>query len=197
MPAQAYEFQGSYSSYYVTLGLFLMTAPGLWSLIKRAPKAAVKRQTFEIDGPKVEGAKPLDDVARGVAAYFLKYNYNVAGTGEVITFEGTYQASKSQAFAITTYTLFSLASIALVLSIVVPDVGNWWYSMVLLSPLAGYYYWSNGDRQEQVKVKMVTADDEMTTDIIVEGDKEELERFAFELGFVEKGKVRVKGVLEG
>jgi hypothetical protein len=36
----------------------------------------------------------------------------------------------------------------------------------------------------QFKVKMVTADDEKTTDITVEGDKEEIERF---------WKVRSKG----
>lgn len=43
---------------------------------------------------------------------------------------------------------------------------------------------------------MVTADDEKTTDILVEGDKEEIERMRQELGFWEKGKVYVKGVLE-
>jgi hypothetical protein len=31
--------------------------------------------------------------------------------------------------------------------------------------------------EPQVRVKMVTADDEMTTDIILEGDIEEIERF--------------------
>ena len=49
---------------------------------------------------------------------------------------------------------------------------------------------------EQVKVKMVTADDDMTTDVIVEGDKEEIERMRRDLNLVEKGKVYVKGILE-
>lgn len=31
-------------------------------------------------------------------------------------------------------------------------------------------------RQEEVRVKMVTADDDSTTDITVEGDEEELDR---------------------
>lgn len=43
---------------------------------------------------------------------------------------------------------------------------------------------------------MVTSDDEMTTDILVEGDKEEIERMRDELGLWEKGKVYVKGILE-
>ena len=32
-------------------------------------------------------------------------------------------------------------------------------------------------RQEEVKVKMVTSDDDLTTDITLEGDEEELDRF--------------------
>ena len=47
-----------------------------------------------------------------------------------------------------------------------------------------------------LQVKMVTADDEQTTDIVVEGDDEEAERLRKELGFAEKGKVYVKGLLE-
>ena len=47
-----------------------------------------------------------------------------------------------------------------------------------------------------MKVKMVTADDDMTTDIIVEGDVEEIERMRRDLNLVEKGTVYVKGILE-
>jgi len=54
----------------------------------------------------------------------------------------------------------------------------------------------NAGRKEQVKVKMVTADDDMTTDVIVEGDVEEIERMRRDLNLVEKGKVYVKGILE-
>lgn len=50
--------------------------------------------------------------------------------------------------------------------------------MCLVSPLAGSYYLSRGTRNEQCRVKMVAADDESTVDIIVEGDQEELDRFA-------------------
>jgi len=46
------------------------------------------------------------------------------------------------------------------------------------------------------QVKMVTADDEQTTDILVEGDKEEIDRMTKELQLMEKGKIYVKGLLE-
>lgn len=53
------------------------------------------------------------------------------------------------------------------------------------------------DAQEAVvQVKMVTADDDSTTDIVIEGDQEEVTRMSKELQLVEKGKVYVKGLLE-
>lgn len=43
---------------------------------------------------------------------------------------------------------------------------------------------------------MVTSQDELITEIIVEGDEEELDRFRKELNYMEKGKIYVKGLLE-
>lgn len=190
--------EGGFSrqSYYVTLGLFVLTLPGLWSLIKRSAKAKIRRRTYEVDGPAREGAMPLDSRAKQIAQHFAKYNYQIGATGEVITFVGKYQASTSQALSLVLYTFFSLGSAALVLSIQFPDVGSWWYAMTIVSPLAGYYYFQNGNREEEVKVKMVTADDETVTDIVCEGDEEELDRLSKELNLSEKGKVKVKGIFE-
>ncbi|KAG2489011.1 hypothetical protein HYH03_012450 [Edaphochlamys debaryana] len=183
------------NSLYVTLILFLMSVPGIYSLVKRAPSATKKRMTFEVLGPASEGAMSLDDRARQIFGYFKRYNYSVKATGEVITFEGIYAADKGQAAALVFYVFFGMASVALVLSILVPSVGNWWYGLTAVSPAAYFYYMQKGTRAEEFKVKMVTSDDEKTTDIVVEGDKEEIERFWKELGLVEKGKVLVKGML--
>ncbi len=44
-------------------------AAGLWSLVKRAPKASIKRKVFEVPGPKAEtDVVPLDVRARQVLA---------------------------------------------------------------------------------------------------------------------------------
>ena len=42
----------------------------------------------------------------------------------------------------------------------------------------------------------MTSDDDKMTDIIVEGDEEELDRFSKELQLQEKGKIYVKGIME-
>ena len=145
------------------------TTPGLWSLVKRAPKSKVKRKTFEVAGPAVAGALPLDARAKQIFAHFKKYNYEVASTGDVIKFVGNYRAEPSQAAALGLYTLVGLASTALVLSITFPALGNWWYALCLVSPASSAYYMAKADRTEEVRVKMVTSDDDAVTDIVVEG----------------------------
>ena len=50
-------------------------------------------------------------------------------------FEGTIVPSRSQAAFLVFCTALSLLSVALVLSIAVPAVGDYWYSLVGLSPL--------------------------------------------------------------
>ncbi|KAL6751984.1 hypothetical protein V8C86DRAFT_3029841 [Haematococcus lacustris] len=195
--SMANPFAGVQSnSLYVTMALFLMCVPGIWSQVKRAPVANKKRKTFEVDGPKRANAMPVRDRAKQIVTYFKKYNYEVKEMGEVITFAGLYKADRGQAAAVTFYTFVGMASIALVLSTIMPESGNWWYALTLLSPAAWFYYFQKGERVEEVRVKMVTADNEETTDITVEGDIEEITRFSKELDLVEKGMVRVKGLLE-
>ena len=43
--------------------------------------------------------------------------------------------------------------------------------MCLVSPAAGTYYYKNAERTEEFRLKMVTSDDELTTDIVVEGER--------------------------
>ena len=57
-----------------------------------------------------------DDRARQIFQYFKKYNYEVKGTGEVITFSGLYASSNGQAAAVTFYTFISKYS---------PSEGRW------------------------------------------------------------------------
>jgi len=185
-------FQGSYN---VTLGLFVFALPGLWSLVKRSTKSKVVRKTFTVPGPAREGAEPLDELARRVSTYFKNNNYRVKEAGETITFEGAIAASRGQAAALTFYAFVGLLCTGLVVSIAVPSIGDNAYYAVLLSPGAGYYYTANAERKEEVEVKIVTSDDDMETDIVIQGDTEEVERFWKVLGLKEKGMVYVEGVL--
>eukprot|EP00898_Chlorokybus_atmophyticus_P001036 jgi/Chlat1/1933/Chrsp153S02257 len=181
------------ASYWTALGLFALSLPGLWSLIKRSTKSKVKRRVFQVDGPSM---KPLKSLARDISTFFLSNNYRVAEAGETIVFEGNVAPSRGQAAFLTFCAFMGLGSTALVLSIAQPAIGSNAYYLTLFSPLAGGYYWQRASRKEQMRVKMITADDDSTTDVVVEGDEEEIERFRKTLQFMEKDKVYVKGILE-
>jgi len=188
-----------YSNYslYFTLFLYVLSLPGLYSLVTRSVKVKTVQKTYDIPGPANPTAKPVRQTAAEVMAYFKAMNYEVATAEEVITFKGMIGKSKSQAAFLTFCTFMGLGSLALVLSILSPDVvGAKAYAITLFSPYAGIFYWNNAQRIDEVKIKMETSDDEQLTSIIAEGGKEDLERFAKRLGFLEKGKVYQKGIFD-
>ncbi|KAI3462587.1 hypothetical protein Pfo_019250 [Paulownia fortunei] len=165
----------SLASYYTSLGLFIISVPGLWSLIKRSIKSKV---------------------AGEILSFFTRNNFAVSDRGETVTFEGMMVPSRGQAALLTFCTCISLASVALVLTITFPDVGNNWFWLTILSPLAGVYYWTKASRKEQIKVKMMVADDGTLSEIIVQGDDQQVEQMRKELQLSEKGMVYVKGIFE-
>jgi hypothetical protein len=128
-------------------------------------------------------------------------NYKITDASEVIVFEGTQAPLAGRAAFLTACTFICLASLALVLTIFEQQafgggLGNIWYAATLAAPLAGKYYLENAERTDQVSVKIVTEDDEMTAEIVVQGDDEEVERFQKTLDLREKGMIYVKGILE-
>eukprot|EP00250_Pteridium_aquilinum_P011673 c20232_g1_i1 orf=51-869(+) len=198
IPAIADNSEGGYSqaSYYTSLGLFVLSAPGIWSLIKRSTKSKIVKKTFTVPGPLAERGKAPNQVAGEITSFLTRKNFVVTDRGETVTFEGTIVPSRAQAALLVFCTCISLGSIALVLTITVPDIGDKWYWLSALSPLAGVYYWTRASRKEQIKVKMILADDETSTEVILQGDDEEIDMLRRELGLMEKGMVYVKGILE-
>lgn len=183
-------------SLYFTLALYVLTLPGLFSLVTRSVKVKAVQKTYDLPGPANPTAKPLRQTAGEVMAYFKAMNYEATTAEEVITFKGMMGRSNSQAAFLTFCTFMGLGSLGLVLSILLPDLGAKAYLLCLLSPYAGIYYWNNAQREETVKVKMETSDDEQITTIVVEGGKEDLERFSKTLNLPERGKVYVKGIFD-
>lgn len=183
----------SMASYYTSLGLFVISVPGLWSLIKRSVKSKIVKKTFTGEG---EGTKVPNQVAGEILSFFTRNNFVVSDRGETITFEGMMVPNRGQAALLTLCTCISLASVALVLTITVPDIGNNWFWLTSLSPLAGAYYWKRASRKEQIKVKMVVADDGNLSEIIVQGDDQQVEQMRKDLQLREKGMVYVKGIFE-
>ncbi|KAI3666072.1 hypothetical protein L6452_44710 [Arctium lappa] len=191
--AEAASVGYSSASYYTSLGLFVISVPGLWSLIKRSVKSKVVQKTFIIEEENNRGP---NQVAGEILSFFTRNNFLVLDKGETITFQGMMVPSRGQAALLTFCTCISMASVALVLTITVPDVGNNWFALTLLSPLAGAYYWKRASRKEQIKVKMTVAEDGTLSEIIVQGDDQQVDQMRKELQLTEKGMVYVKGIFE-
>ncbi|KAL4361222.1 hypothetical protein GQ457_04G033740 [Hibiscus cannabinus] len=101
--------------------------------------------------------------------------------------------NRGQAALLTFCTCISLA---LVLTITFPDVGNNWFRITVLSPLAEAYNWKRASRKEQIKVKMLVADDGTVSEVVVQGDDQQVYQMRKELELSEKGMVHVKGLFE-
>ncbi|KAK8693277.1 hypothetical protein V6N13_070868 [Hibiscus sabdariffa] len=104
--------------------------------------------------------------------------------------------NRGQAALLTFCTCISLASVALVLTITFPDVGNNWFWITVLSPLAGAHYRKRASRKEQIKVKMLVANDGTVSKVVVQGDDQQVYQMRKELELSEKGMVYVKGLFE-
>lgn len=175
------------------------------------------QRIYDLPGPANPTAKSTRQLAAEVMAYFkalnyevmcsyllfvrylliiLRYRIQVTAAEEVITFRGVMGRSNSQAAFLTFCTFMGLGSLALVLSVLFPDIGAKAYALTLLSPYAGIYYWNNAQRVDEVVVKLETSDDDQVNTIIAQGGKEDLERFAKSLNLPERGKVYIRGLFE-
>jgi hypothetical protein len=128
IPGTSGEVTYSRASYYVILGLYLTSFPGLWSVIKRSTSAKIKRKTYVSKGGNDPEGKALRVQAGEIMAYMKANNYEVVDAGETITFRGIVQRSTSQAFFLVFCAAVGLASLALVLQIQFQSLGKYFES---------------------------------------------------------------------
>merc|ERR1719201_2295642 len=118
------DVPGSSLSLYFTLALYLLTLPGLYSLVTRSVKTKLVQKVYDVPGPANPTAKTTRQTAAEIMAYFKAMNYEVAAAEETITFKGVMGQSKSQAYFLTFCTFMGLASMALVISVIFQDLGS-------------------------------------------------------------------------
>jgi hypothetical protein len=102
-----------------------------------------------------------------------------------IIFEGLVRPSWFLAIFLTLLTAVGLLCLALVLSMLVPQNGQWFLGLVILSPLTGLFYWQRARRIEQVSLKLEAAIDSVTQPqsiITVRGHRDELATLKQSLG---------------
>ena len=164
-----------------TFLLTLLLAVGLFFFIK----ASVKDRTEKV---KLVSEQAEDVLATELKAYFSQRFYRVAAVDEPnhqVTFEGLVRPSWFLAIFLTMLSAVGMLCLGLVLSMLVPARGGLFLLLVLVSPLAGIFYWKKAGRSEQVSLKLegLTLEGNQTQSLItVRAHRDELAAMQKALG---------------
>lgn len=133
-----------------TLLLTVLLAVGLFFFIR----ASVKDRTQQV---QLFCEQAEDDLIVQLEQYFTQRAYRVAalhpGQNQV-TFEGIVQPSIFLAVFLTILATSGTLCLALVLSMLVPNLAQSFLGLVLFAPLAGVFYWQKARRSEQVSIQV-------------------------------------------
>ena len=113
--------------------------------------------------------------------YFTDRAYRIAAVDrdtDIITFEGLVRPSVFLALLLTGLAAVGAMCLSLVLAMLLPDIGNLFLVLLLVAPLAGWFYWEGSTRTEQVRLKVEVLDGEPSlTSIKISGHRDELAIF--------------------
>lgn len=133
-----------------TFLLTLLLLVGLFFFIR----ASVKDRTQTV---KLVSDLPEESLAGQLQQYFSQRAYkliDVDSESNQIAFEGIVRPSIFLAVFLTILAAIGTLSLSLVLSILLPDLAIAPLLLVVLSPLAGVFYWRNAKRPEKVLLRV-------------------------------------------
>ncbi len=133
-----------------TFMLTLLLAVGLFFFIK----ASVKPRIEQV---KLASESAQESLLTELQQYFAQRAYRVAAVDAPnykVTFEGFVRPSWFLAIFLTMLGAGGTLCLGLVLGMLVPQQGQIFLALVLLSPLAGVFYWKKAGRSEQVSLKL-------------------------------------------
>jgi ABC-type sugar transport system permease subunit len=144
-----------------TFVLTLLLAVGLFFFIK----ASVKDRTEQV---KLSSEKAEESLLTDLEQYFSQRSYRVAAVDAIdrkVIFEGFVRPSWFLAIFLTLLSAGGTLCLGLVLAMLVTQHGDMhgemhgeiFLGLVLLSPLAGIFYWKKAGRSEQVELKLESA----------------------------------------
>jgi Cofactor assembly of complex C subunit B len=157
-----------------TLILTLLLAVGLFFFIRASTKDRIEQMVLE--------TSDMEEVLLPrLQAYFTERAYRVTAVDrdtDIITFEGLVRPSVFLAALLTGLAAIGALCVALVLSMLFPDVGRLFLGLLLIAPLGGWFYWQGSSRTEQIRLKVESQDEPPApTTIKISGHRDELAVF--------------------
>lgn len=156
-----------------TFFLTLLLLVGLFFFIR----ASVKPRTEQI---QLVAELPEDVFLSQLQAYFEQRAYRLASLDreqQQVTFQGFVRPSWFLAIFLSLLAALGLLCSSLVLSFLYPSRTPLFFALILLSPLAGWFYWKKAGRLEQVLLKveaMETDSNAAKSSVTVTGHRDEL-----------------------
>jgi hypothetical protein len=156
-----------------TFFLTFLLAIGLFFFVKASVKARIEQQKLVAD-------QAADLLLKQVKQYFQSRAYRIVSTNpdeNQIVFEGMVRPSGLLAVFLTLLTAIGILCLALVLSMVTPQQQNIFLGLVVLSPLAGFFYWQRAGRSEQVSLQLEAtsrSENQPQSIIRIQGHRDEL-----------------------
>jgi hypothetical protein len=163
-----------------TFFLTLLLMVGLFFFIRGSVKDRTEQILFTTSNSEDSLLKELRD-------YFDKRAYGVKAIEpeqNIVRLEGFVRPSIFLAIFLSLLAALGFFCLALVLSIQIPALKPAIFSLLLLAPGAGVFYWRNAGRLEQVSFKVDAVDDR--TQLLVKGHRDELLQLQQTLSFLEK-----------
>ena len=122
-------------------------------------RASVKDRTKQIQLVPTESE---DVLLKKLQEYFESRAYQrtaVDSQNKQIIFKGFVQPSLFLAILLSLLALAGLFCLVLILSLLFPDVKNFFWLLIAIAPLAGVFYWRKAGRWEEVSLQITTAAD--------------------------------------
>ncbi|AFY69743.1 hypothetical protein Pse7367_1452 [Thalassoporum mexicanum PCC 7367] len=145
------------NSLFLDSALFLtsLLIVGLFFFIKGSTKDRTQSWLFEAEGL-------IDDQLLERVRYYLQQRaykvIKIEPERELVTLEGHVKPSAFLAGLLVFLSALGLACLGLVLSILLPTIGNYFLFLCLMAPLAGVFYWRGADRDEQISLQLRSGD---------------------------------------
>jgi Cofactor assembly of complex C subunit B len=157
-----------------TLILTLLLAVGLFFFIRASTKERIEQMVLETSDSE-------EVLLPRLQTYFTDRAYRIAAVDrdtDIVTFEGLVRPSVFLASLLTGLAAIGALCLALVLSMLFPDGGKLFLGLLLVAPLAGWFYWQGSSRTEQIRLKVESqAGAPAPTTIKISGHRDELAVF--------------------
>ncbi|MGF1494719.1 MAG: cofactor assembly of complex C subunit B [Microcoleaceae cyanobacterium] len=133
-----------------TLILTVLLGVGLFFFIKASVKERIQQE-------QLQSEQTADELLTQLKQYLGSRSYRITALDpekNLITFEGEVRASWFLAILLSALFAIGLLCLALVVSTATGLLSYWLLGVLLLSPLAGLFYWRGATRVEQVSCQL-------------------------------------------